>query len=224
MSIKALQAVIFDMDGVIFDSERYVIECWKIVGEKYHIPDIEKMCLECTGINATLTKKKMLDHYGQDFPYEKYREEERAIFQSKVSGGRLPVKKGARELLAFLKEKGIKVALASSTRKEVVHKELAEANLIDYFDAIICGDMVKKSKPEPDIFLAACEALGVSPKDCIGIEDSHNGVRACHSAKLFTIMVPDLMPVTSQMKELANMILPDLCQVEDFINRRISEC
>ena len=104
VAAKEFTAVVFDMDGIIFDSERRVIECWKEVAQKYNIPDIEQACIECTGINAKLTVKKMLERYGQDFPYDTYRKEASALFQSRYSNGRLPVKPGVTELLEALKK------------------------------------------------------------------------------------------------------------------------
>ena len=214
--MKKFDAVVFDMDGVIFDSERCVVECWKEIADKYNIPDIEDACRECMGINATLTTKKMHERYGEDFPYAAYKKEMSDLFHSRYGGGRLPIKPGVVELLSFLKENGIKVALASSTRKEVVHRELADAGIIKYFDEIVCGDMVEKSKPEPDIFLKACELLSVEPENAYGIEDSHNGVRAAAAAGLHTIMVLDLMPETEEMRQLTKKVFTSLHEVKAY--------
>ena len=168
-----IEAVVFDMDGVIFDSEKLVIDCWIPVAEKYHIPDIEAACHDCLGINAALTREKMKQRYGEDFPYDTYKAEMSALFFERTKNGNLPQKPGVKELLGFLKEKKIKVALASSTRREVVVRELTEGNLISYFDEVVCGDMVSKSKPDPEIFLKACELLCVEPECAYAIEDSY---------------------------------------------------
>ena len=166
------KAVVFDMDGVSFDSERLVIACWKVIADKYEVPNIEEICRECLGVNATETRQKFLNHYGQDFPYDAYKSEMSKLYHDKYDGGRLPVKKGVAELLQYLKEAGVKVALASSTRRAVVEQELTDAGIIKYFDVVIGGDMVTRSKPEPDIFLKACEELGVLPEEAFAIEDS----------------------------------------------------
>lgn len=217
-----MEAVVFDMDGVIFDSERLVVECWKPIAEKYHIPNIEEACFECMGINRELTAKKMKDRYGEDFPYEKYKQEMSDLFFEKAKDGKLPQKPGVKELLGFLKGHQIKIALASSTRREVVLKELTEGGLVDYFDEIVCGDMVSRSKPQPDIFLKACELLGVNPKDAYAIEDSYNGIRSAHAAGMMPIMVPDLAPATEEMRELTTVILDDLLKVMDFFKGQLS--
>lgn len=212
------QAVVFDMDGVIFDSEAKVVECWQVVAEKYGIPDIEDACRHCLGINRDATRAYMLEAYGQDFPYDAYKREMSDLFHKRYGDGRLPVKAGVREILSWIKEHGIKIALASSTRRAIVEAELKAAGLYDYFDKVICGDMVEKSKPAPDIFLKACNELGVRPCDAYAIEDSYNGVRSAQSAGLKCIMVPDLVPATDEMRELAERVLPDLMAVVEYFS------
>lgn len=214
---KDFKAVVFDMDGVIFDSERLVIECWKEVADKYGIADVESTCNKCLGVNAASSKQIFLDRYGQDFPYDEYKAEMSALYHSKYDGGRLPLKKGVKELLSFLKEQKIRVGLASSTRKAVVTQELRDAGIIDYFDVVVGGDMVTKSKPEPDIFLKACEELGVSPTEAFAIEDSYNGIRAAAAGRLRPLMVPDLMPPTEEMRKLAEGVFEDLLAVMEYM-------
>ena len=210
-------AVVFDMDGVIFDSERAVMQCWKELAEKYQIPDIEQAVLSCTGTTMKRTREIMLETYGADFPYDTYAKESSAIYHSRYDGGRLPMKPGVVELLTFLKEEGKKIALASSTRRQTVTNQLRDAGILDFFDQVICGDMVERSKPAPDIFLKACETLGVKPERAYAIEDSYNGIRAAHAGKLHPIMVPDLLPETAEMREKAEVVLPDLLEVISYL-------
>ena len=211
------KAVVFDMDGVIFDSERAVMQCWEEVASRHNIPNIEKAILACTGTTMVRTREIMLNLYGADFPYDEYARESSAIFHSRYDGGRLPMKPGVKELLTFLKEHDKKIALASSTRQQVVTDELRDAGVIEYFDRIICGDMVSRSKPAPDIFLKACEELNISPSDSYAIEDSYNGIRAAHSGGLHPIMVPDLLPADEEMQSLAEIVLPSLTSVMEYL-------
>ncbi len=216
-----IQAVIFDMDGVIFDSERKVVECWLEIAEKYHIEGIEEQCQKCLGTNYAATRQIMLDHYGEDFPYDEYKAEASALYHERYDGGRLPMKPAIRELLQWLKANGIKTAVASSTRSALVIQQLKDAGLLDYYDAVIGGDMVKVSKPEPDIFLKACEELKVSPENACGIEDSYNGIRSVSRAGMHPIMVPDMAPPTEEMEKLAEVILPSLAEVIGYLDKRI---
>ncbi len=214
-----MKAVIFDMDGVIFDSERLVLEGWLELGKKYGIPDIDKIFPKCIGSNAVASKRIFLDYYGEDFPYDTYKQETSADYHAKYDGGRLPMKPGIKELLQFLKENGYHIGLASSTRYEVVRQQLEDAGILSYFETLTCGDMVKKSKPEPDIFLKAAETLGVHPQDCIVIEDSYNGIRAASRACMFPIMVPDMIAPDEEMEQLAKAIFSNLNEVREFLEK-----
>lgn len=212
------KAVVFDMDGVIFDSERLVLQGWQEIAKKYALPDIEEVYYRCVGVNAVATKEIFLHHYGADFPYDTYKKEASQLFHSRYGGGKLPMKPGVEELLRFLKEKGYPVGLASSTRKAVVEQEITDAGLKEYFMNLTCGDMLKKSKPEPDIFLMACESLSVSPKDTVVIEDSYNGIRAAYRAGAIPIMVPDMIPPDEEMKRLSHKICRDLTEVKKWLS------
>ena len=150
-------------------------------------------------------------------PYEEYKAEMAEVFFSHASGGKLAKKPGVEELLKYLKMRGFKIGLASSTREALVRSEISDGGLLGYFDQIIGGDMVERSKPEPDIFLEACRRLGTRPENCYVIEDSHNGIRAAYAAGMHPIMVPDLMEVTEEMKFLAEEILGSLCAVQEFL-------
>lgn len=145
-------AVVFDMDGVIFDSERATIDCWLELAEKYNIENMEESLLLCTGTTKVRTKEIMKETYGEDFPYDTYAKEASAMYHEKYDGGRLPMKPGVVELLTYLKDKGKKIALASSTRKETVMSQLRDAKILPYFDVVICGDMVERSKPGAGYF------------------------------------------------------------------------
>ena len=215
--LEDIEAVIFDMDGVIFDSERLVLVCWEKVSEKYGIQGLEDVFMPCIGTNAEKTKEVVLDHYGQDFPFEEFRKEASVLFHEDVNRNGLPVKKGVRELLEYLKEREIPTAVASSTRLEVVTGELKQAGLYEYFKAVMGGDQLKRSKPEPDIYLMTCEKLGVNPGQAYAIEDSYNGIRSSYSAGMKPIMVPDMLPATEEMLQKSIVVLDDLLLVKDYL-------
>lgn len=217
MRQQTYDAVIFDMDGVIFDSERAIMNLWLELSNKYHVPDIEETCRMCLGVTKEKTREIMLSRYGDDFPYEQSQAELSALFHERYDKGRLPMKEGVIELLTYLKEHNKKVALASSTRRKVVEQELLDAGILPFFDQLICGDMVKRSKPEPDIFLMACRELKVKPERAYAIEDSYNGVRAASAGKLRTIMVPDLVEPTEEIRNLTIAVLPSLHKVKDYL-------
>ena len=212
------EAVIFDMDGVIFDSERLVLEGWLEIAAKYGIEGIEEVLPRCLGVNAQATREIFREYYGQEFPYDEYKKEASALFHSRYGNGRLPLKPGVRELLSFLKEEGYLVGLASSTRQAVVEQEIRDAGLIHYFDDLVCGDMLKRSKPEPDIYLKACENLDVEPRMAVAVEDSYNGIRSAKRAGMVPVMVPDMVQPDEEMRSLAHKICKDLFEVKNWIS------
>ena len=215
--MNKMQAVIFDMDGVIFDSENLVVKCWKVVAEKYGIEDVEAACKDCLGVNSIESKERFLKKYGEEFPYDEYKSEMSALYHQTAAAGGLDLKPGVVELLTFLKEHKYGLAVASSTRRAVVESQLKNAKVLDFFDEIICGDMVKKSKPDPEIYLAAAEKMKVNPKECYAIEDSYNGIRSAYSAGMEAIMVPDLLLPTDETREKCCVICDSLLEVIEFI-------
>ena len=216
--MKDFEGIIFDMDGVILDSEKALMDVWIELAKKYNLKNIEEVYLKCTGANVNKTKEILLDFYGFDFPYDKYAKETSDLYFHKYNDYKIPLKKGVFELLNYLKENNKKIILCSSTKKDLVFKELGAHNLLKYFDILITGDMVNKSKPEPDIYLKAIKESNININELFAIEDSYNGVRSATSANLKTIMVPDLIEPNDEMKKLAYIIKNNLLEIIDYLN------
>lgn len=187
------KTVIFDMDGVIFDTENLCLKSWEYAAEQDGIEGISDVFKSVIGTTYVRTKEIVLGHYGEDFPYEEFRKRAGEYFYGYEQKYGMPIKPGVFEIMNWLKENGYTIGLASSTARVNVERELKGAGLFEYFDSITCGDSVKKSKPEPDIYLKACKSLGVRPEDCYAIEDSINGVISAYRAGINTIMVPDML-------------------------------
>ncbi|MCR5501900.1 MAG: HAD family phosphatase [Lachnospiraceae bacterium] len=211
-----IKAVIFDMDGVIFDSERCCLNIWKELAAAASLEDIETNFQKCIGTTVPVTKKILSDCYGDRIDPDAYMAESSRLFHERYDNGKLPLLPYAEEILSFLKESGYLLGLASSTREATVRLQLGNAGLLHYFDTVTCGDMLKKSKPEPDIYLMACAATGVEPKEAVAIEDSYNGIRSAHAAGMIPVMVPDLIPADEEMRALSYRIFPDLKAALDF--------
>ena len=211
-------SVIFDMDGVIFDTEMLCRKAWHSMEEEYGISaeKMDQLLILCVGTNRAHMVKTFLEQLGNDFPVERFLDESMDRIAALGASG-LPLKKGAVELLSWLKEQNALLALASSTKRSLVIQELTDAGLLDYFSVITGGDQITKSKPDPEIYLKTCQALDISPKAAFGIEDSYNGVRSASAAGLKTIMVPDLLPANEEMQEKAEVVLPDLFEVIAYL-------
>ena len=212
-----MKAFIFDMDGVIFDSERLYIDCCIEVAEKLGMDQIVETCHRCIGVTTEVTRAILLETYRDIDLVDRFREQSVALVRSKIDSGLLELKPGVRELLDFLRAKGCHIAIASSTRTDIVEKELADAGLIGYFSAVVGGDRAQRSKPNPDIFLKAAELLGEKTENCVVIEDSFNGIRAAKAAGMTAIMVPDQLVPDEEIRGLADFVLPSLLVVKEQI-------
>ena len=206
--------VIFDMDGVIFDSERAYIEAYKRLAPKYGLGDVEQACIDSIGVTFDKAREIFCSYKGGDFDFDSYREDVRAELRKKD----YDIKPGVYELFDWLEANGVPTALASSTRYATVSGMLDKAELTERFAAIVCGDMVAHSKPHPEIFLTAAERLWAPAADCWVIEDSYNGIRAAHNAGMHPLMVPDVLQPDDEMLELADAVLPSLIEVKDYLD------
>ena len=180
-------SVIFDMDGTLLDTQRIFIPAWDVVGEKYGIKNLGEHIPACCGRSDADWQAYLLNL----FPFLDIKAFTANVKEYVVKNLVVRYKKGAPELMAFLKEKGIKVALASGSPHYIINHHLTEVGAENYFDVVVSGDDVKHGKPAPDIFLLTAEKLGVSPETCIVIEDSENGINAGLSAGMTCIGIPD---------------------------------
>lgn len=187
-----MKAVVFDMDGVLFDTESVCMKAWDYAGELMGVGKAGYMVLKTLGMKAEKAIEILRYEFGEDFDAVKFKQTGRDYSYDYFNIYGVPEKHGLFEILDYLKNKGYKIALASSTHSQSVYHHLKEKDIEKYFDAVVCGDMVEKSKPEPDIYLKACEKLNENPADCVAVEDSKNGLLSAHRAGLQVIMVPDL--------------------------------
>lgn len=198
-----IKAVVFDMDGVLFDTERLSTICWAKVAEQMGIDNIQEARLGCVGLNHNDGTALLLRRYGKDFPVEDFFAATRSEMTRMMDENGIPLKPGVREILEALQQREVPVAICSSTQVERIRSHLKRAGLTEqYFEAIIGGDLVVHSKPEPDIYLKACEALNLRPQCCMAVEDSPNGIRSAHRAGMQVVMVPDLIPPTAELLEM----------------------
>ena len=200
--MSKIQAVIFDKDGTLHDTETVFFEAWKRAAvDCGGIPDIEDTIRACTGVNLTDTKVFWTGKYPH-IPFEEFLARRNVHFDEIVKDG-VPVKPGAYELLAYLREHGYKIALATSTRKEGALNHLTKAGILEYFDVLTTGDMFTHGKPDPEIYLTACRLLGSDPAETYAVEDSYPGLESAHRAGMKPVMIPDLFPPTEYTRSIA---------------------
>lgn len=215
-----IKGIIFDMDGLIFDSERVVQRAWKEIGEEYGYPAMEEQIYKTVGFNRDRREVYFKNQYGEDFPHDLFVDKTREKFSRIVAVEGLPVKRGARELLAFAREKGFRIGLATSSSSDYAHEELTTAGIDGYFDGFVFGNMVTRSKPDKEIYVKACAAVGIQPDEGLALEDAPAGVESAFSAGLQVIMVPDLVQPDAQTRAKTWKVVESLEDVIPLLEKQ----
>lgn len=202
-------AVIFDMDGLLLDTERLCRDAFVAAGCELGLPDLNDLFLQCIGMRMAESNEIVRAGLGDGADFDRFI----ALWRSKndvLHQTGIPLKPGARDLLVHLKNTGIPTAVATSTNTPSATAHLTRVGLAGYFDHIVGGNQVTQGKPAPDIYLLAADRLGVSPNNCFAFEDSDPGTRAAVTSGATTIQIPDLKPPAPDIAELGHHIATDL--------------
>lgn len=214
-NIDRFKTVIFDMDGVLFDTEKIYLDVWTKVFEKYGYKMTKEVYCKVIATGRENVKKVFKDEFGENIPIEEmYKEKDKAL--SEELKKKIPIKDGAEELLKYLKGKKYKLALATSASKERMDKQLNQSNFKKIFDEVVCRDDVKKTKPNPEIFLKAANKLNVSPEECIVIEDSSAGVEAAYKGNMTPLHVVDLKEADEKIKRYSYKSFNNLYEIKSY--------
>jgi HAD superfamily hydrolase (TIGR01509 family) len=206
-------AVLFDMDGLMLDTERMARRAWTSALSAHGYEMDEPSYLRLLGRTAGDVQQILLELFGQELPLVEIYKMRTANYEADIALNGIRTRPGLLELLDFLEEKNIPKAVASSTVNWFVLHKLERAGIDRRFSTIVSGDQVPRGKPEPDIFLEAARRLGVDPRNCVVLEDSEAGITAAHRAGMIPLMVPDLKPPTPEIRTLAYRVLPSLFEV-----------
>jgi HAD superfamily hydrolase (TIGR01509 family) len=210
------ESVVFDMDGVLFDSERLYTNAWLQTGIREGLSDVEELIKSIVGRNGSDIRALLLLRYGAGFPADSFIADVGTAYREITGASGPPMKPGARELLAWLHSRGIKIALATSSGKAGTAENLEGAGIAQYFGAVVTGDMITRGKPAPDIYLLACEKLGALPEASFAVEDSPNGVMSARAAGLKVLLVPDIIGITEEIGKLAYGRFDSLFEVKAY--------
>ncbi|MDX9826133.1 MAG: HAD family phosphatase [Spirochaetia bacterium] len=213
----AIQAVAFDMDGLMFDSERVAIELWRSAGlsEGWEIPG--PLLLGLVGHSSAEGKRLLVGTLGADFPYDRVRAKRLALEAEYYRDNPIPLKPGLMELLDGFKGAGLPLAVATSTTRPRVLPLLKKAGILERFSFLICGDEVEKPKPDPEIYRKALANFNVAAEHCLVLEDSLAGVSAAHEAKMIVFMVPDVIEPDRGTRAKTARIFKSLTEVSHFL-------
>lgn len=212
-----VSGIIFDMDGVLIDSERQSNEGWLWAAGQLGVDMPIWLIDSFKGASAELCCKFFDDYYKGVIDYWEAKElRTQYVYKIRETEG-IPVKKGVKDIFEYIRNNGLKCAVATSTRRESAEKTLHEIEVWDYLDAVVYGDEVEHGKPEPDIFLRAAKAIGISPSEAVVVEDSINGIKAGYAAGMRVVHIPDTIAIDDDIRKLTYMVCADLNGLIDVV-------
>ncbi|MBN2858377.1 MAG: HAD family phosphatase, partial [Candidatus Delongbacteria bacterium] len=211
---KAYEAFIFDMDGLLFDTEKLCWNCFQEICAEYGYDPDFSIYRKCIGRSAVEGNKLLEEGFGKSIPYTEVNLKWNDLYRSRLDSKEIPLKEGVLKFLDELKNKNIKMAVATSTETGLALKKLERGGVLKYFLTVTGGDSVKESKPHPDIYLKAAGSIGADPKKCIAFEDSDNGVRAAHGAGMTVVQIPDLIEPSADILRLGHTIAESFDLIE----------
>lgn len=222
--VAAPEALVFDMDGLLLDTERIARDSFEAACREAGWPSPDRaVYARCIGGTGADEGAILRAGYGPDFPWEAVRDRWRRRYRDHVEHRAVPVKPGALELLSYCKDGGIPCALATSTRAELARTKLSLAGLDGYFAVRVTGDMVRRGKPDPEPYLSAAGRLGIRPQRCWALEDSANGVRSACAAGCEVFQVPDLVGPPPELRRLGHTVLESLYDAIDELRKARNE-
>lgn len=211
------RGIVFDMDGLMIDTERIIKDSWEIMGEKLGYDHFGENITYTLGRSRQQRDAYFLKKYGDDFPLREFVDGYRKIYLDYQREHGIPQKEGLTELLEMLKKRNMPLAVATSTHGEHALKELKNQGLLPYFQTVVTGDMVSRGKPDPEIYQLACRKLQVDPSCALALEDSYSGIQSAAAAGMKVIMIPDLLEDHTPVAEHLFGKLKSLRHVADWL-------
>jgi beta-phosphoglucomutase-like phosphatase (HAD superfamily) len=218
-----IQAVVLDMDGLMIDTESIYKRAWQNAAAACGYVLDDDFYLTLIGQPNPACEAALLERFGLEFPLPEFRVRWSELWQAEVGNSGIPTKPGLTELLSFLDKHQVPTAIATSSDQEYATLSLRMAGLEKRFNEVVTGDQVVNGKPAPDIYLESARRLGVSPEDCVAIEDSDAGVLAASAAGMITLMVPDLKAPSAPARSAAFSVLASLLDARNQIASLLSD-
>ena len=214
---EKVSAIIFDMDGVLFDSEAVYEVAWRKAAREQGLSNIDFVHKKTLGMGQEGAMAVLQAHYGRDFDANAFWKYTSRLAEEYEEKNTIPLKPYCKEILAYLSGKGYRLAVASSSAYEWVEKLLKRAGLYSYFSEVLGGDEIKNAKPAPDIYKVAVERLGIEAEHCVAVEDSPSGILSAHAAGVRCVMVPDRIEAPKNIKPMVWKLCDSLWDLRDFL-------
>ena len=215
--MKHVKAMLFDLDGTLIDTEKYYRRCWPAACAHFGFTMTDDQVLKLRSLGRPFAPRQFEKWFGPAFDYKEVREYRKLLFEQCVAEEGIQLKPGAKELLTYLREKGIITAIATATDQERTARYLERVGLTGYFDKICSAADVPEGKPSPDVYREACAQLGLSPEVCVAVEDAPNGIRAAHGAGCRVIFAPDQTRDEPEVEPLTVAKIETLFDIIDLL-------
>lgn len=214
-----LKGAIFDMDGLMIDTEKLYLKFWILAAKDFGYEMTPEHVYSMRSMARRYSIPLLKGIFGEDCPTEEIRAHRTELMAEYIKEHGIEVKKGLFTLLDYLRDNGYKMAVATATPSSRTEEYLHTIGAYDYFSAMICGDMISNGKPAPDIYAAAAEKLGLPPQECAALEDSPNGIKAAHSAGCHAIMIPDMTQPDEEIKPMLSAVYDSLDMAVEYFER-----
>lgn len=212
-----IRAFIFDLDGTLIDTEKIYRIIWPQAMAELGYVYTDEQYLSMRSLGRPFAPARFREWYGEDFDYDEARRVRKRLFDAYVEQHGIQLKRGATELLTFLREQGIVTAIATATDLTRAKEYLEMTGLTGYFDRVISATMVEEGKPSPKVYAYACEQLGFEPMNCVAVEDAPNGIMSAYGAGLHVVMVPDLTEPDEELMGMISLRANSLDEIIDYM-------
>ena len=219
--MNKLKGAIFDMDGLLIDTEKLYLRYWKQSAADFGYNMRDEHVYAIRSLARKYSIPKLKGFFGEDFPTEDVRAHRTELINAHIAEHGIDLKKGVFELLDYLRDNGVILAVATATPRERTLKYLEKIGAAERFDAVVCGDMVTSGKPDPEIYLTAARKLGIPPENCAAFEDSPNGLKAARAAGCHVVMIPDMTQPQTEDEPYYNAVYNSLDEAIAFFEGRI---